>query len=360
MKIVAIVGARPQFIKAAPLSRELRKRHTEILLHTGQHYDENMSAVFFEELGIPQPDVHLNAGGGSHGEQTAKMLAGIEKVLQSEKPDWLLIYGDTNSTLAGALAAAKLHVPIAHVEAGLRSFNRYMPEEINRVVADHLSSLLFCPSVVAADNLASEGITKGVHVVGDVMADALLSASARADESTVLEKFNLKLNSYLLATVHRAENTDDHERLSAILGAFADIGRPILFPVHPRTRKMLENAGMDLPANVLACEPLGYLDLVRALRDADMVLTDSGGLQKEAYWLSVPCITLRDETEWVETVKTGWNILAGANRSTIVHSVATFHHPQIHPMMYGGEGLAAKQICEVLESTAISTSTFTK
>lgn len=350
MKIVSIVGARPQFIKAAPLSRELRKHHTEILLHTGQHYDENMSAVFFDELGIPQPDVHLNAGGGSHGEQTAKMLAGIEKVLQKEKPDWLLIYGDTNSTLAGALAAAKLHVPVAHVEAGLRSFNRYMPEEINRVVADHLSCLLFCPSVLAADNLANEGIAKGVHVVGDVMADALMSAADRAYESTVLKKLKIKSHSYMLATVHRAENTDDPKRLSAILNAFADIGRTILFPIHPRTRKVLANASMALPTNVLACEPLGYLDLVSALRDAAFVLTDSGGLQKEAYWLSVPCITLRDETEWVETVETGWNVLAGANRSRIVHSVLTFSHPKIHPMLYGGDGLASKRICAALES----------
>lgn len=351
MKIVTIVGARPQFIKAAPLSRELRKRHREILLHTGQHYDENMSAVFFRDLGIPEPDVHLNAGGGSHGEQTAKILAGIEQVLQNEQPDWVLIYGDTNSTLAGALAAAKLHIPIAHVEAGLRSFNRRMPEEINRVVADHLSSLLLCPSEVAANNLATEGITKGVHVVGDVMADALLAAAARADNSKVLERYKLKPQGYLLATVHRAENTDDPTRLSAILGAFADIARPILFPIHPRTRKVIANAGLNLPANVLACEPLGYLDLVRALRDAEFALTDSGGLQKEAYWLSVPCITLRDETEWVETVEAGWNILAGANRSTISHSVATFKRPYSHPVLYGGDGLAAERICEALESS---------
>ena len=317
MKIVTIVGARPQFIKAAPMSRALRAVHREILVHTGQHYDDNMSAVFFRELGIPEPDVHLGAGGGGHAEQTAKMLTGIETVLLAEKPDWLLIYGDTNSTLAGALAAAKVHVPIAHVEAGLRSFNRRMPEEVNRVVADHLSSLLLCPGEGAAKNLATEGITRGVHVVGDVMADALLEAAARADASDVLARHGLQPRQYLLATVHRADNTDDPVRLAAILGAFADIGRPILFPLHPRTRAAMARHGLALPANVRACDPLGYLDMVRAVRDADLVLTDSGGLQKEAYWLSVPCVTLREQTEWTETVASGWNTLVGADRGRI-------------------------------------------
>lgn len=350
MKLVTVVGARPQFIKAAPLSRVLRKHHKEVLLHTGQHYDDNMSAIFFRDLGIPEPDVHLDAGGGSHAEQTAKMLVGIEQVLQDKKPDCILIYGDTNSTLAGALAAAKTHIPIAHVEAGLRSFNRRMPEELNRVVADHLSSVLLCPSEVAASNLANEGVTTGVHVVGDVMADALLAAAAQADDSSVLDRYRLKPRDYLLATVHRAENTDDPARLSAILNAFTDLARPILFPLHPRTRKVMANAGLNLPANVLACEPLGYLDVVRALRDAEFALTDSGGLQKEAYWLSVPCVTLRDETEWVETVEAGWNILAGANRFAIVQGVAAFNRPTEHPVLYGGDGLAAQRICEVLES----------
>lgn len=288
MKIVSVVGARPQFIKAAPMSRALRIAHREILVHTGQHYDDNMSAVFFRELDIPEPDIHLGAGGGGHAEQTAKMLTGIERVLLDEKPDWLLIYGDTNSTLAGALAAAKVHVPIAHVEAGLRSFNRRMPEEVNRVVADHLSTLLLCPGDGAARNLAAEGITRGVHVVGDVMADALHDASQRADASDVLTRHGLQPRQYLLATVHRADNTDDPARLAAILGAFADIGRTILFPIHPRTRGAIARAGLALPGNVRACEPLGHLDMIRALRDADLVLTDSGGLQKEAYWLSVP------------------------------------------------------------------------
>jgi len=353
MKIVTVVGARPQFIKAAPLCRELRPHHIEVLLHTGQHYDENMSDVFFEELGIPQPDIRLETGGGSHAEQTAKMLTGIEQVLLREKPDWLLIYGDTNSTVAGALAAAKIHIPVAHVEAGLRSFNRRMPEEINRIVADHLSTLLFCPSQVAANHLAHEGITRGVQVVGDVMADALLAAAARAETSTVLERYGLQPRGYLLATVHRAENTDDSTRLSAITAAFADIGRPVLCPVHPRTSKAIATAGLVMPSDVLACPPLGYLDLVRALRDADLALTDSGGLQKEAYWLSVPCVTLRDETEWVETVEAGWNIVAGANRLRIVAAVAEFQRPARHPALYGGDGQAAGRIRDALEAAGI-------
>lgn len=347
MKIVTIVGARPQFIKAAPMSRALRAAHREILVHTGQHYDDNMSAVFFRELGIPEPDVHLGAGGGSHAEQTAKMLTGIERVLLDERPDWLLIYGDTNSTLAGALAAAKVHVPIAHVEAGLRSFNRRMPEEVNRVMADHLSTLLLCPSEGAAKNLAAEGITRGVHVVGDVMADALLAAAARADASSILARHNLEPRGYLLATVHRAENTDDPARLADILGAFGDIGRTILFPIHPRTRGAIARAGLALPDNVRACDPLGYLDLVRALRDADLVLTDSGGLQKEAYWLAVPCVTLREETEWVETVETGWNRVVGTDR-TVIREACTAQQPSRHPNLYGGDGRAAERSARLL------------
>lgn len=350
MKVVTVVGARPQFIKAAPMSRALRAAHQEILVHTGQHYDDNMSAVFFRELGIPEPDVHLGAGGGGHAEQTAKMLVGIEQVLLRERPDWLLIYGDTNSTVAGALAAAKVHVPIAHVEAGLRSFNRRMPEEVNRVIADHLSALLLCPSEVSVRNLAAEGITGGVHVVGDVMADALLDAAARADASDVLARHGLKSRGYLLATVHRAENTDDPARLGAILGAFGDIDRTILFPVHPRTRSAIARAGLALPANVRVCDPLGYLDLVRALRDADLVLTDSGGLQKEAYWLAVPCVTLRDETEWVETVETGWNRVVGADRTAIGDAASGVKRPGRHPGLYGGDGQAARRCAALLEN----------
>lgn len=355
MKIVTVIGARPQFIKAAPMSRVLRLKHEEVIVHTGQHYDKNMSEVFFQELDIPKPDVHLNAGGGNHGEQTAKMVYGIERVLLAEKPDWVFIYGDTNSTLAGALSASKLHIPIAHVEAGLRSFNRRMPEEINRIVADHLSTLLLCPSTLAASHLANEGIVRGVKIVGDIMADALLETASRADQSEVLERNGLKLREYLLATVHRAENTDDLRRLSGIIAAFEDVERTILFPLHPRTRKAILVAGLQLPPNVIACDPLSYLDMARALRDAELIMTDSGGLQKEAYWLSTPCVTLRDETEWVETVEVGWNRLAGTSKQGILNAVASAGRPNVHPTLFGGDGHAAGRILAELESDSLLT-----
>jgi UDP-N-acetylglucosamine 2-epimerase len=353
MKIVSIIGARPQFIKAAPVSRELRKKHTEVLIHTGQHYDENMSAIFFEELDIPAPAFNLEVGSGSHGMQAGLMLTRIEEVLLAEKPDWALIYGDTNSTLAGALAAAKLHIKVAHVEAGLRSFNRRMPEEINRVVADHLSDLLLCPSQTAVDNLKSEGITHGVHLVGDVMADALAYAAKCAqDHSCILKQLGLAEKKYLLATVHRAENTDDPVRLQNILTAFAQIDEPVIFPVHPRTRHRLIELGIDHQkseiSNLKFIEPLGYLDMVRLEQSARMILTDSGGMQKEAYWLGVPCITLRDETEWVETVQTGWNVVAGTDSDRIVETVRSFIPPATRPPLYG-DGQAASRCVDRLE-----------
>jgi UDP-N-acetylglucosamine 2-epimerase len=276
------------------------------------------------------------------------MLTGIETVLQRERPDWVLVYGDTNSTLAGALAAAKLHIPVAHVESGLRSFNRHMPEEINRVVTDHLSARLFCPSAVSQRHLATEGIVDGVHVVGDVMADALLSASAQADASAVLGRYGLVPRGYFLATIHRAENTDNPARLAAILRAFGVIQRPILLPLHPRTGKAIEQNGLTIPSNVRQTGPLGYLDLVRAMRDADAVMTDSGGLQKEAYWLGTPCVTLRDETEWVETVENGWNRLVGADTEVIVAAVSFPFRPAVRPPLYGGDGRAAERIQDLL------------
>ena len=350
MRVVTVVGARPQFIKAAPVSRVLRQRHTEVLVHTGQHYDENMSAVFFAELDLPQPDVNLGVGSGSHGAQTAAMLAGIEHVLLAEKPDWVLVYGDTNSTLAGALAAAKLHMPVAHVEAGLRSFNRAMPEEINRVLTDHVSDLLFCPSQTAVDNLAHEGIVRGVHLVGDVMADALAYAAERAQShSDILQRLGLSEKDFLLATVHRAENTDDPARLRAILEAFAALDELIVFPVHPRTQARI--AALNLKSkiqNLKFIDPVGYLDMVRLEQAARMILTDSGGIQKEAYWLGVPCVTLRDETEWVETVQTGWNYLVGAGLQRIVRAVRTFAIPDQHPALYG-DGKAAMRCIVVLQ-----------
>jgi len=345
MKVVTVVGARPQFIKAAPVSRVLRQHHTEVLVHTGQHYDENMSAVFFAELDLPQPDVNLGVGSGSHGAQTAAMLAGIEHVLLVEKPDRVLVYGDTNSTLAGALAAAKLHIPVAHVEAGLRSFNRVMPEEINRVLTDHISDLLFCPSQTAVDNLAAEGITRGVHLVGDVMADALLWAAERARvQSTILEQVGVQEKGYLLATVHRAENTDDPARLRTILDAFAAFDEPIVFPIHPRTQARIATLNLKSKIqNLKSIAPVGYLDMVRLEQSARMILTDSGGIQKEAYWLGVPCVTLRDETEWVETVHAGWNVLVGADTARIVAAVREFAPPKERPVLYG-DGRAAERM----------------
>jgi UDP-N-acetylglucosamine 2-epimerase len=351
MKVVTVVGARPQFIKAAAISRRLRLRHTEILVHTGQHYDDSMSRIFFDELDIPQPEVNLGVGSGSHGAQTGEMLAGIERVLAQEKPDWTLVYGDTNSTLAGALAAAKLHIPVAHVEAGLRSFNRAMPEEINRILTDHISTLLFCPSQMAVDHLKREGIERGVHIVGDVMADALFHAVESSANAAILEKLKLTPGTYWLATVHRAENTDDPQRLKAILQAFDSLTGVVVFPVHPRTRLCLERLGYAPPAHVVLLEPLGYLDMVFLEKSARAILTDSGGIQKEAYWLGTPCITLRDETEWVETVENGWNRLVGADTARILAAAGALQTPETRPALYGGDGLAAERCLDILERT---------
>ncbi|MBU4138641.1 MAG: UDP-N-acetylglucosamine 2-epimerase (non-hydrolyzing) [Euryarchaeota archaeon] len=312
MKIVSIVGARPQFIKCAPLSRELRKVHHEILVHTGQHYDHDMSDIFFEELNIPKPDYNLGIGSGSHGEQTGKMLTEIEKVLLKEKPDLVLVYGDTNSTLAGALAAVKLHIRVAHVEAGLRSFDRNMPEEINQVLTDHISDILFCPTQTAVDNLSKEGITQGVHLVGDVMLDALeYNKTVAEKKSKILEVLGLKKDKYLVITIHRPSNTDSRENLNNIIKALREIGEAVVFPVHPRTKKFLQEYGLDFPANVRLMDPLGYLDMLKLMAGARKILTDSGGIQKEAYMLGVPCVTLRENTEWVETLEGGWNVLVG-------------------------------------------------
>jgi len=352
MRVVTIVGARPQFIKAAVVSRILRETSEEILVHTGQHYDPNMSAVFFDELDIPKPSYNLAIGSGAHGAQTGAMLIAIECVLRDEKPDVVLVYGDTNSTLAGALAAAKLHVRIAHVEAGLRSFNRRMPEEINRVLTDHVSDLLFCPSNTAVKNLEKEGLTAGVVLCGDVMAEALYLAAEKAGRrSSVLELLGIEPKRYLLATLHRAENTDDLERLRSIIGALSSIGEPVIFPAHPRTRGCLRSAGLELAAfpSIHVIEPVGYLDMVCLTQNARVVLTDSGGLQKEAYWLSTPCITLRDETEWVETVEAGWNLLTGANGAAILAAATAFLPPNAHPPLYG-DATAGLQIAASLNS----------
>lgn len=331
------------------MSRVLRQKHIEMLVHTGQHYDYGMSQVFFEELGIPEPDINLAVGSGSHGVQTGLMLARLEEIFLKERPAWVLVYGDTNSTLAGALAAAKLHIPVAHVESGLRSFNRLMPEEINRVMADHLSELLLCPSQTAVDNLATEGITRGVHLVGDVMADALAMAAERArDHSRILKQLDLIEGGYLLATIHRAENIDDPQRLLGILAALNQLDETVIFPVHPRTRKAMAILPYSPAPHVHLTAPVGYLDMVRLEQAARMILTDSGGIQKEAYWLRVPCLTLREETEWIETVQEGWNVLTGANTDHILTAARSFTPPTTHPALYG-EGDTAARCVTLLE-----------
>lgn len=354
MKVVTVVGARPQFIKAAPVSKVLREAgHTEFLLHTGQHYDYGMSQVFFDELGLPPADVNLNVRSGNHGQQTGQMLIGIEEVLLKEKPDWVLVYGDTNSTLAGALAAVKLHIPLAHVEAGLRSYNREMPEEHNRVLTDHCADLLFCPTKTAVENLAKESVTKGVHEVGDPMYDAVLMFSEKAREtSTILQDLGIKKGGYLLATVHRAYNTDDAQTLQSILSALSSIDGTVIFPTHPRTRLCLQEFGFfdrSLP-NVKLIDPIPYLDMLILEKNACMILTDSGGMQKEAFFFSVPCLTLRPETEWVETVKSGWNLLVGTERDQIIAGLDhIFPVPGERPALFG-DGQSAHKIVQFFKT----------
>jgi UDP-N-acetylglucosamine 2-epimerase len=351
MKIVTVLGARPQFIKAAPLSEALRVKHQEAIIHTGQHYDYRMSDVFFEEMGIPKPEYFLGVGSKQHGAQTGEMLAGVEEVLLKEKPDWVLVYGDTNSTLAGALAAAKLHIPVAHVEAGLRSFNRLMPEEINRVLTDHVSALLFCPSDQAVKNLAQEGLTDGVIRTGDVMADALYYHARRAEGRPQADNLFDSERPYILATVHRAENTDNPSRLEGIFKAFGQIDGQILLPLHPRTKKFLGELQIEIPANVKVLEPVGYLDMILLEKGAELILTDSGGVQKEAYLWKVPCVTMRDETEWVETVQTGWNTLTGAVTEKIIAAVDHYRQTVLPPYQENlyGNGQASEEIVAALE-----------
>jgi len=350
LKVVAIVGARPQFIKCAPISHELRKEHEEILVHTGQHYDPEMSDVFFDELQIPRPDYHLGVGSGSHGEQTGTILERVEDVLIQEKPHLILVYGDTNSTLAGALAAAKLHIPVVHVEAGLRSFDRAMPEEINRVVTDHLSDLLFCPTQTAMDNLANEGITDGAYLVGDVMVDALRHNAGIAEKkSPILRTLGLDKGDYYVATVHRPANTDDRHNLSAIIAAFSESGKKVVFPVHPRTKKNLREYGLwdSLSENILCIDPLGYIDMLHLMKHAKKILTDSGGIQKEAYVMGVPCITMRENTEWVETLQGGWNVLVGADKQRILAAILADVKTSADNSVFG-KGDTAKRIVSVI------------
>jgi UDP-GlcNAc3NAcA epimerase len=352
VRIVTVVGARPQFIKASAISRAIAARSqglAEVMVHTGQHFDANMSEVFFSELDIAPPAYNLEISGGHHGDMTGRMLGAIEKVLLEERPDWVLVYGDTNSTLAGALAAAKLHVPVAHVEAGLRSFNVAMPEEINRKLADHISTLLLCPTETAIANLAREGLRRRIHNVGDVMYDVALHIRGKARQlSTIRERLGFAKRHYALATCHRAENTDDPQRFARIMDGIAQVARmlPVVLPLHPRTAKMLGRDGLAALRGVTIIEPVGYLDMVALEQGARVILTDSGGVQKEAFFYGVPCVTMRDETEWVETISLGRNVLVGASAEQIVAAVRDAPSIATEPpaVLPYGNGRAAEAI----------------
>lgn len=351
-RIVTVLGARPQFIKAAVVSRAFASKGLlEEIVHTGQHYDSNMSDVFFDELEIPRPEHHLGIGGGTHGQNTGRMIEAIEKVLLNTRPDWVLVYGDTDSTLAGALAAVKLHIPVAHVEAGLRSFNRRMPEEVNRVLTDHAASLLFAPTETAVAHLAREGISgASVQLVGDVMFDAALFYGDKAERtSSILTRLNLAPKEYALATIHRAENTDNPQRLAAIFDGFSKFGGNIVLPLHPRTRGRLATLGLTLPNNVCTIDPVGYLDMVMLEKNAALIATDSGGVQKEAFFYRVPCVTLRDETEWIELVEGGWNRLAPpADSQSVADRIAAAHGSIGHDITPYGDGHSAQRIADIL------------
>ncbi|MBI1730849.1 UDP-N-acetylglucosamine 2-epimerase (non-hydrolyzing) [Candidatus Acetothermia bacterium] len=358
MKILNVVGARPQFVKLGPILKAIEEhnqsgvhcRIQEILVHTGQHYDKELSKIFFDELSLKEPDYNLGVGSGAQGFQTGEMLKRTEGVLLNEKPDWVVVYGDTNSTLAGALAAGKLQIRVAHVEAGLRSFNRTMPEEVNRVLTDHISNLLFCPTQAAITNLANEGIVHGVHHVGDVMYDSVLHYANLAEKhALILKKLALDPRRYALATVHRAENTDDSTRLENILGALDEIsarGLNVVFPLHPRTRRKMKEFGLLLN-HAKAIEPVSYLEMLLLEKNAKIILTDSGGVQKEAFFFQVPCVTLRDETEWLETVESGWNQLAGTDPKRIGRATQNAQSGDDQTDCYG-DGRAASKIVDVL------------
>jgi UDP-GlcNAc3NAcA epimerase len=350
VRIVSIVGARPEFIQAAPVSRALRARgHEEVLIHTGQHYDYAMSEAFFRQLGLPSPDHNLGVGSGSHGAQTSDMLARLHGLLVAENPDWVIVRGDTNSTLAGALAAAKLNISLAHIEAGLRSFNRRMPEEINRIVTDHISDVLFCPTENAVKNVQQEGIRAAVYQVGDVMYDAVLHNQELAQRNpTILEELDLSPKAYLILTVHRSDNTDNESNLREILLALCELDEQVIFPVHPRTRHAMERLNWSTPDHVLCTQPLTYFDMLMLVKYARLLLTDSGGLQKEAFFLRTPCVTIRRETEWVETIQAGWNTLVGADRNRIIWAVKHFEPSQEYPQGLYGDGRTSERIVQIL------------
>lgn len=349
MKILTVIGARPQFVKAAVLSRFIRERYSstieEILLHTGQHYDSNMSEVFFQEMDIPRPHINLEISGGSHGQMTGRMLELIEKQLMEHRPDYCLVYGDTNSTLAGALAASKIHIPVVHVEAGLRSFNRKMPEEINRILTDHISEFLMCPTATAVKNLSDEGVTKGVHKVGDIMLDASMHYRKKGKALSM----DIQENFYLL-TLHRAENTDDPKRLETIvkaLNSYKEIQG--ILPLHPRTRSALQRYGLKFESNIQVIDPIGYLDMVTLEDRCKFIVTDSGGVQKEAWFFGKPCITLRDQTEWVETVEAGANVLVGADENKILTALKNLPSVNRNDQLFGS-GNAASSMIDILRN----------
>ncbi len=348
MKIISVVGARPEFIQTMPVSRAIGAFHQEILVHTGQHYDYKMSQQFFDELEIPMPHYNLGVGSGSQARQTAEIMVGMEEVMLKEKPDYVIVRGDTNSTLAAALTSSKLCIPFAHIEAGERSFNRRMPEEVNRIVVDSLADRHFCVSEMAVRHLHSEGIHDGVYQVGDVMLDALLFAlpMARA-KSDVLNRLGLMPRRYSLVTIHRPANTDDPLRLKSILSALNQTGETVILPLHPRTRKALEALDIQLKDSLKIIDPVGYFDMLILEENARLIATDSGGVQREAYYMSIPCLTLRDETEWVGTVEVGWNRLVGAEQKNILENWFSFSPPSEHPFIYG-DGNAAQHIAGIL------------
>jgi len=354
MRILTVIGNRPQFVKAAAVSRLLRERHEERIVHTGQHYDDEMSRVFFEELGVPAPDRELHAGGGTNTAQTARILGLLEEEIAAAEPDLVLVYGDTNTTLAGALAAAQAGVAVGHVEAGMRSFDRAMPEELNRVLTDHASDLLLCSTAAAVDNLAAERVAGEVHLVGDVMADVSLAFAPSAERrSDILDRLGLTPGDYVAATAHRAGNVDDPERLARLVALLAAVPATVVLALHPRTAARLEETGLrarlDAAANVVVTPPLGYLDFTRLAAGARAVLTDSGGVQKEAFLLGVPCVTMRDTTEWVETVDAGWNTLVDLDPGAAVAAIERPRPEGARPDLYGA-GRAAERVCDVLDA----------
>lgn len=352
-KVLTIAGTRPQLVKIAAVSRILRKEFKEVLVNTGQHYDYNMAGVFFEELNIPIPDYDLGIGSGTHGSQTGRMMIAVEEVVEKEKPDIILVYGDTNSTLAGSLVASKLHIPIVHIEAGLRSFNKKMPEEINRILTDHISTLLFTPTETANRNLKNEGITEGVHQVGDVMYDAVLFNTKLAEEKHKIEDYGLRRKGYILGTIHRAENTDDPLRLKAILNSFSKTKESVYLPLHPRTAKKIEDFGLgetlENASNVKVVEPVSYLEMLLLESNAKAIVTDSGGVQKEAYFAKVPCVTLRPQTEWVETVKTNWNRLVDPVQTELADVLLNIENGDKVDDLYG-DGNAGLKIVEIMKN----------